>query len=116
MKNMGDWFSKNIRAFLPALVHRCLSCGFLSQETARSPLYHCGVCQSQFNRVMSCGRNNQCPHCMSFGRRIAPDSCPNCNAGEMLLEAAFRCPVCRHVFQPKSELQLSTCPNCGFSH
>lgn len=80
----------------PAEAKRCAECGTLcDDDTDGGPLYECGECGHRFNREAAGG--NRCPECSRFGSRIADESCPECEAGELESSEAHQCTHCNTI-------------------
>lgn len=75
----------NARTYTPTAVERrhCDACdAFIDPDDVGPPLYECGTCGT-FNRDQSENENHQCPSCSKFGAKVADDSCPECETGEL---------------------------------
>lgn len=83
--------------------YKCEECEEIVEAGSGEPLYECGECGTKFNRSSShTGDSHQCPECQKFGHKIADDSCPECEAGELTEIEVVTCPHCQETVEADS--------------
>ena len=78
----------------PETGYFCALCDSLSRETNASALFECSGCGAIFNANNSYdpgAARVRCPDCYKFARKVAEDSCAECEAGAVEQVQCFTC-------------------------
>lgn len=74
-------------------VWKCQECEHYDSDVGPA-LYECSSCGEVFNRDNSADGNHKCPSCGKFGAKRAPESCVECEQGEVEQVEAYYCEEC----------------------
>ncbi len=98
----------------------CQSCDTIT-DTPDETLYECNNCGLRFKRGDDDGATQRCPECNRFAAKVADQSCPNCDDGELEEVSAFSCPTCDSLHQKDeptcrtTEYDTAPTPNPGIT-